>query len=157
MNKYGLFLSIACLTVQSATFACSCAWRGAFEQYAGNSPVVVRAKLVSYGKKLAHGDTLYASMRIKIVETIRGDISHTAITLLGDPGFLCRDYVDSRRHIIGETYLMALHNTDNEQPFGGCGEAWLRIDGDTAHGLTLTEQGWEKYSVAVTELIARLQ
>lgn len=153
---------IALLTVLLAlsaneAMACSCAWRGNFVEYAQHSQAVVKARIASYGEQLSHGETLFDSMKIEVVSVLKGGVSFESIVLLGDPGFLCRDYVDSRRFVIGKEYVIALHEDSATQAFGGCGEAWLEIDGDLAVGTDWNNGEPRGYSMPLEELLIALE
>jgi len=128
------FLAIGC----SQALACSCISKGNFIEYANQSEGVIQAKVVSYGDKLSHGETLYDS-------------------LMGDPGHLCRDYVDSKIFVIGKEYLIALHGNDAVQPFGGCGEAWLAINNGVAEGHIWAEGRPQKYTLPMPKLLKTLK
>lgn len=136
--------------------ACSCMAIGTFEGYARGSAAVIHARVKSLGPRLSHGETLHESMRVEVVSVIAGNLDHDTVMLLGDPGFMCRDYVDSRIFVIGSEFLIALHNDAAEQPFGGCGEAWVVVNGDRVEGAAYTEGGREKYSLPLKDVIATL-
>lgn len=104
-------------------FACDCTSKGAFAEYASKSKGVIRARIASYGEQLSYGETLFENMSVDVVSVEKGSLSFKSIVLLGDPGNLCRDYVDSARFEIGKEFLIALHGDEAVQPFGGCGEA----------------------------------
>lgn len=150
-------LAFPLLLLCSGVLACSCLWRGNFEEYAKTEHAVVKVRIIEYGPRLTHGDTLYASMRVKILKTLRGQVDSPIVTLMGDPGHLCREYIDSRHHIVGKEYLIILHSGESEQAFGGCGEAWLSLDGDTATG-TRPGSGaaFESYTISLKELTRRI-
>ena len=148
----------ACLVLSSnAAVACSCASKGSFLDYANQSAGVIQAKVVRYGHKLTHGDTLYASMVVQVVAVIAGDLEHDSLALMGDPGFLCMEYVDSRNFVIGQDYLIALHGDEPVQPFGGCGEAWVKVNGKFVEGHVMTDHGYRKYSLPMAEVIESLK
>ena len=136
--------------------ACSCVSKGSFVEYARQSEGVIRAKIVRHGRKLSHGDTLYESMSVEVVAVLKGDLEFESIELLGDPGFLCRDFVDSRVFVVGKEFLIALHGDEAVQPFGGCGEAWLALAGDVARGSKWEDGELLKYTIKMDEVIRRL-
>jgi len=88
---------------------------------------------------------------------VKGSLQLDSIVLMGDPGFLCRDYVDSRNFVIGKEYLIALHGDEAVQPFGGCGEAWLEIDDGVAKGREWTAGESKKYSLPLQDLLKSLK
>jgi len=137
--------------------ACSCASKGAFLEYAKQSAGVIQARVVSFGDKLGHGETLHESMVVEVVSVVTGDLKFDSILLMGDPGHLCREYVDSRNFIIGRSYLIALHGDEAVQPFGGCGEAWVAVNGKSVEGHSYTEGEYKKYSLPMTEVLDVLE
>ncbi len=154
-----LFVLVAALVANSFSMeavACSCAWQGTFVDYARQSEGVIRARVVSYGDKLTHGDTLFESMTVDVVTVLKGDLQYESIELLGDPGFLCRDYVDSRVFVIGREYLIALHGDARVQPLGGCGEAFLAIVDGVVKGYDWTDAGNEEYSMPLDDMLDML-
>ena len=163
-NKYRLFfgLSVAILAalfvvVGKPALACSCAYKGDFLDYANASAGVIHARVVKFGSKLAHGETLYASMVVEVVSVVTGTLEFDTLVLMGDPGHLCREYVDSRRFGIGKEYLIALHGNEAVQPFGGCGEAWVGVHGELVEGRSLTADGYRKYSLPIAEVLDSLK
>ena len=147
------FLAIGC----SQALACSCISKGNFIEYANQSEGVIQAKVVSYGDKLSHGETLYDSMVVKVIAVVRGDFKFDSLILMGDPGHLCRDYVDSKIFVIGKEYLIAIHGNDAVQPFGGCGESWLAINNGVAEGHIWAEGRPQKYTLPMPELFKTLK
>lgn len=143
------FLAFCC----GQAMACSCTSKGDFIQYANQSEGVIRAKIAGYGDPLTHGESLYESMIVEVIDVIRGGLEFESIVLLGDPGNLCRDYVDSNKFIIGKEYFIALHGNESTQPFGGCGEAWLSINDGVAEGQTWEMGELRKYTVPISILL----
>lgn len=146
-------LLTAAMAHSGSAAACSCMSKGSFVAYAQQSSGVIRARIVGYGDKLSHGDTLFESMTVDVVSVVKGNLRFDSIVLLGDPGFLCRDYVDSRNLVIGKEYLIALHTDAAEQPFGGCGEAWLSLDEGVATGHHWIDDKWQEYTIPLDELL----
>jgi len=130
--------------------------KGRFVDYASESAGVIRAKIVGYGNRLSHGETLYESMSVEVVSVVKGSLRFGSIVLLGDPGHLCRDYVDSSQFQIGKEFLIALHGDEAVQPFGGCGEAWLEIDGGVAKGRDWEDGETREYSLPLQDLLKTL-
>jgi len=137
-------------------FACSCLSKGSFVDYASQSKGVIRARIVSYGERLSHGETLFESMSVDVVSVVKGSLNFESIVLLGDPGHLCRDYVDSRLFEIGKEFLIALQGDEAVQPFGGCGEAWLEIDSGIAKGHDWVDGQLLEYSLPLQDLLKTL-
>ena len=136
--------------------ACSCSSKGHFVDYASQSKRVIRARIVSYGERLSHGETLFESMSVDVVSVVKGSLSFKSIVLLGDSGHLCRDYVDSRHFEIGKEFLIALHGDEAIQPFGGCGEAWLEIDSGVAKGRDWVDGELREYALPLQDLLKTL-
>ena len=150
-------LAALLVVVSNQALACSCVYQGDFLDYANASAGVIHARVVKFGDKLSHGETLHASMVVKVVSVITGELEFETLVLMGDPGFLCRDYVDSRNFRIGEEYLIALHGIEAVQPFGGCGEAWVAVQGELVVGRSFTADGYRKYSLAMAEVLDGLK
>jgi hypothetical protein len=157
INRFIIFVSILAAFSSSEATACSCMSKGNFVEYANQSEGVIRAKIVGYGNQLSHGNSLFESMSVEVIAVVKGNLQFESIVLLGDPGHLCRDYVDSRNFVIGEEYLIALHGDEAVQPFGGCGEAWLKIRDDVAVGYVWTDGEPQKYSVSLQDLLNSIE
>ena len=151
-----VFAIFVALSISEAT-ACSCASKGSFVEYAKQSEGVIRARIVSYGKKLSHGETLFESMSVEIIAVLKGRLQFESIQLMGDPGHLCRDYVDSRIFVVGKEFLIALHGDEAVQPFGGCGEAWIELAGGVAKGVHWEDGEQRKYSLQLDDLLKVLK
>lgn len=156
IRPFAIAAAAILLLGSNPALACSCASKGDFVAYASQSAGVVRAKVVKYGDKLSHGETLYESMVVEVVAVITGDLETNTLVLMGDVGFLCREYVDSRNFHIGREYLIALHGDEAVQPFGGCGEAWLAVDGEHVVGHSFTADGYKEYTLSMQEVLEKL-
>lgn len=152
MNRITLLFAILFALGTGEASACSCMSKGSFVDYARQSQGVIRARVVSYGHKLSHGETLYESMTVEVVAVLDGNYRFKSVRLLGDPGHLCRDYVNSETFVIGSEFLIALHGDELVQPFGGCGEAWLKLDGNVARGVDWTSGEPRTYSIPLGDL-----
>lgn len=162
-NKFRLFIGRSAVVFilffvagSNVAFACSCAYKGDFLDYAHVSAGVIHARVVSFGDRLDHGETLYESMVVEVVSVVTGKLKIDSVVLMGDPGLLCLEYVDSRNFQIGNEYLIALHSDEAVQPFGGCGEAWMAVDGDLATGHSFSDGGYRQYSLPLAEAIEKL-
>lgn len=156
-NRLSIFLAILVALSTSEATACSCASKGSFVEYAKQSEGVIRARIVSYGKKLSHGETLFDSMSVEIIAVLKGGLRFETIQLMGDPGHLCRDYVDSRIFVVGKEFLIALHGDEAVQPFGGCGEAWIELAGGVAKGVNWADGEPREYSMQLDDLLQALK
>ena len=157
ISRFSTVLAAVVIFGGNSAWACSCAYKGDFLDYAAASSAVVHARVVKFGDRLSHGETLYASMVVEIVFVVTGDFELDSLVLMGDPGLLCREYVDSRNFVIGNEYLIALHGNEAIQPFGGCGEAWLAVSGKFVEGRSLKEDGLKKYSLSMTDVLGNLR
>ena len=157
INRFFVVITILFAISCSEASACSCMSKGSFVEYANQSEGVIRARIVSYGERLSHGETLFESMSVEVIAVVKGNLQFESIVLMGDPGHLCRDYVDSRNFVIGREYLIALHGDEAVQPFGGCGEAWLEIDNGVANGRIWVEGELQEYSLPLQDLLKSLK
>ncbi len=149
-------LVLLALTFSSPSFACSCSYAGNFKQYTAGDSGVVRATVIEYGPRLSHGQTLYESMRIEVTEVVKGEYNNKHLTLLGDPGHLCRDYIDSKRFGIGSEHLISISSEDTTQPLGGCGESSVAIKDGQVVGVELKNNQLIDYSMSLEEYIKLL-
>ena len=132
-------------------------WAGPFVEMARKSELVVRARVKSYGTRLSHGEDLYASMEVELVTVIKGEYQAEALTILGDPGHLCRPYITPRVFKKGHEYLFALGKSgEHSQGLSVCGEYWIEIDEDVARGHKLDKDGFTDYSVDLNELLEHI-
>ena len=155
--RTSIVLAALVVVIGNPASACSCAYKGDFLDYASVSASVVHARVVRFGGKLSHGETLYESMVVEVISVVTGNLEFDSLTLMGDPGLLCREYVDSRNFVIGKEYLIALHGNEAVQPFGGCGEAWLAVSGEFVEGRSFKEDGFKNYSLSIAEVLESLQ
>ncbi len=112
---------------------------------ANNSEVVALVKVKSYNNFFQFTGGLTSdehqqplSATFEIVELLRGDEQRTEIEVFGDPGNLCRPYIDYLT--AGEYYVVALNKSDGIDHGGGivetpndyvlwnCGEFWINYD-----------------------------
>lgn len=138
--------------------ACSCLYQGEFKEYATKRDGVIRARIMSYGSKLSHGETLYESMIVEVTDVIKGNYSKSSLTFLGDPGHLCRAYVNSKRFTLGSEHLFSIVSSEKDsQPLGGCGESSVAIKGESVEGYKQTKDGYKAYSLKIVDIIKFLQ
>lgn len=131
-----ILLLLLVMFYAQTSFACKCEYRGKFSEYTADKETsIVRAKITSYGPKLPHGDTLHESMSVEVLDVIKGKYIHQELYLLGDPGYMCRDYVNSTRFQIGSEHIFALFSEKMVQPLGGCGESSVAINEDKVKGM----------------------
>ena len=159
MLKIVLFITLSWAAFYTTTVtACSCRYGGEFKEYASKRGGVIRAKITSYGPKLSHGKTLYESMVVEITDVIKGNYSVKSLTLLGDPGHLCRAYVNSERFAIGTEHFFSVNTQESSvQPLGGCGESSVVIKGEFVEGIKRTNDGYQSYTLKIPDLIKSIQ
>jgi len=153
IEKFSAVLLFIVLCFPSLSMACSCAYAGKFIEYTSGGNGVIRAKIKGYGSRLSHGETLYESMIVEVTEVIKGNYTGRELTFLGDPGHLCRAYVNSERFEVGSEHFISIFNDKSTQPLGGCGESSVIIKGDM---IELTNNGYRLYTLKVPDLIKLL-
>lgn len=159
MLKIVLYLLLSWFTFfTSSAMACSCMYQGEFKEYATKRDGIIRARINSYGSKLSHGETLYESMIVEVTDVIKGNYSNSSLIFLGDPGYLCRAYVNSEQFTIGSEHLFSIFSSEKDsQPLGGCGESSVVIKGDYVEGYKQTNDGCKSYRLKIADLIKFLQ
>jgi len=157
LNSLTIIILLFGFFLPSVSMACSCTYGGKFSEYSSKSKGVIRAKIKSYGPRLPHGETLYESMVVEVIEVIKGKYKNHKLTLLGDPGFLCRDYVNAKRFGIESEHLFSLANEKTTQPLGGCGESSVVIKGNIIEGNELIEDVYKPYTMSVADFIELLK
>ena len=114
-----------------------------------NTPLIIRGRVQRYGAPLAHGKNLYADMEIEILEILRGRYGHQTLTVLGDPGHLCRPYISATTFPINGEFLLALQPPQQQTvPLSGCGEYFLPIRDGNIPGKQLIQGQWQPYSIS---------
>lgn len=157
INRFIVFVFVLAAISCSEAKACDCLSKGSFVEYAIQSEGIIRAKVVSFGEPLSHGETLFDSMSVEVIAVVKGSLQFESIVLMGDPGLLCREYVDTRNFVIGKEYLIALHGDESIQPFGGCGEAWVEVDDNVVEGRIWTDGVPQPYSLPLQDLLKSLK
>lgn len=133
-------------------------YAGKFSEYTSHEDIgIVRAKVKSYGSQLSFGSTLYESMAVEALEVIKGKYSHRDLYLLGDPGNLCRDYVDSKRFPIGSEHLISISNEKLVQPLGGCGESSVIIQDGRVNGVVMENDKYIQYSTDLDDFLEEIK
>ena len=155
--KYSLVLVFVTIFFSNTSIACSCLYAGKFSDYVAGDKGVVRATNMKYGPKLSHGGTLYESMFVEVTDVIKGEYNSKELTLLGDPGHLCRDYVNSMRFKIGSEHLISISSEEAIQPLGGCGESSVVIKDGKVEGVERKDNKNNKYSIDLNDLIKLLK
>jgi hypothetical protein len=130
---------------------------GKFSEYTSGGNGVIRARVKSYGPRLPHGNTLYESMVVEVTEVTKGKYTGQELTFLGDPGHLCRAYIDSEKFEVGSEHFISISNEESIQALGGCGESSVIIKGDFIEGYEITDGGYEPYTLKVRDLLKLLK
>ncbi len=133
---------IACISLSARhVMSCSCGWDGPFLEVWADADLVVKVKVTSYGPKLEHGENLYESMRVEVLEVIKGEEEKTSLVVYGDPGNLCRPYITPHRFSLGKIYALAIYPIDMDISTSNdgyaisiCGENWLSIHDNEISG-----------------------
>jgi hypothetical protein len=129
---------------------------GKFSEYTSDGYGVIRARIKSYGPRLTHGTTLYESMLVEVNEVVKGKYTGQEIVFLGDPGHLCRAYIDSEKFVVGSEHFISIASEESVQALGGCGESSVVIKGDFVEGVELTDSGFEAYTLKIRDLLKLL-
>jgi hypothetical protein len=156
IEKFSIMLLIIALCFPGISIACSCAYMGKFIEYTSGGNGVIHARIISYGSRLPHGNTLYESMVVEVIEVIKGKYTGQEIIFLGDPGHLCRAYVDSEKFAVGSEHFISIGSEELIQPLGGCGESSVIIKGDLIEGIEITDSGYVPYTLKIRELVELL-
>lgn len=150
-----LVVALTSLGLALDTSACSCMWKGPFLEMAAGSELVIHGKVIDYGKRLPHGDDLFESMTVEVVEVIKGEYKSKTITILGDRGADCRPYITPRTFGKSKEFLFALSATDKKvQPISVCGEFWIPVEAGVAKGVDMRVN--EPYSIPLDELVVKI-
>lgn len=149
-------LIISVCIVPLKTAACSCLYMGKFIDYTGGRGII-KARVKQYGAKLSHSETLYEHMTVEVMDVIDGKYKRNEIIFLGDPGNLCRAYVDSDRFPIGSKHLISISSSKHIQALGGCGESAVAINDGKVWGGEIVNGKYEKYSIELDEYLELLR
>lgn len=154
--------AVLVLTPIPSAQACTCAWAGPFASVALSADLVVRAKVLSYDKN---------SMKVSVLEVLRGREWRRTIRIWGDNGAQCSPYVSS--FPIGTEWVFAIRKTTSGAERGYfkrenvpgdwkkwgdyrisiCGEFWLKVTGPNAIGIVRgTDLAGPKEEIPLREL-----
>jgi len=156
--KIYILLILSIVFSSSHGNACSCSWGGPFYEMANKSNLVVKVKVLSYGKKLKYGENLYSNMEVEIIDVIKGKFKNKKMVVLGDPGHLCRPYISTDRFPLKKVFLLALaENMTSTQALSVCGEFYIRVEKDKAFGSRLAGNEFQKYTVPLKDLLSEIK
>jgi hypothetical protein len=104
--------------------ACSCAWKGPFLEVYKNAPLVI------VGRIIRHHPGRFPAMDALVLETLKGGILDSGMTVQMGDGMHCRPSLESFPP--GTEWILAL-NGPGAKPGTGlalshCGEYWLRVE-----------------------------
>lgn len=137
--------------------ACTCAeYTGTFSEYS-KGQIVVRGKVTSYGPKLDHDETLYATMRVSVLEILNGSYTHGVVQFRGDPGNLCLTYIDADRYSVGSEHLFVLFSNEKKQDLAGCGVVSVSIQDGKVHGTRYLDKKWTNFIVDYGEFVESIK
>ena len=89
-------------------FACSCNYGGPFLKMAPRTTLVALVKVTKFLTfKNIYNSKTPMSMEVEIIDIYKGAESRKTITVWGDPGNLCRPYLDTFKE--GQAYVIAFH------------------------------------------------
>ncbi|HOG82692.1 MAG TPA: hypothetical protein PLB14_08515 [Smithellaceae bacterium] len=118
-----LFLVFGLLTPFNAA-ACSCAWKGPFLSVAREAPLVIVGKIVR------HHPGKSPSMDVLVLETLKGGILDSGMTLQMGDGMHCRPAMEM--FPVGTRWILAINGpgakAGNGWAVSHCGEYWLRME-----------------------------
>ena len=168
-------ITILLILVSTRVFACECESAGNFLNMATNSEVVALIKVAKYNNFIDFSDGITVtdkqqplSATFEIVELLRGDEQRTEVEVFGDPGNLCRPYIDYLK--IGSYYIVALNKsqgidhgneiieTPDDYFLWVCGEFWISYD-QTNKSVTgrIFERKKKSKTIRYSELTAKLE
>lgn len=110
--------------------ACSCSWRGPFISVAGDSPIVVRGKIIR------HNPGAKPSIDVHVKEVLSGAMLDSGMRILTGDGMYCRP--DMSLFPPETEWVIALNGpgakAGNDLAISHCGEYWLKVEGDEVVG-----------------------
>ncbi len=126
-----LFLLIMfALKVPLSAGACSCVWKGPFLIAAQGAPLVI------VGKILHHHPGKSPTMDVLVLETLKGGILDSGMTIQMGDGMHCRPMINA--FPVGTKWILAINGQGAKQGKGWaishCGEYWLKVEGDYVVG-----------------------
>jgi hypothetical protein len=124
-----LFLAFG-LLMPFAAAACSCVWKGPFLSVAREAPLVVVGKIVR------HHPGKSPSMDVLVLETLKGGILDSGMTIQMGDGMHCRPAMET--FPVGTRWILAINGpgakAGNGWAVSHCGEFWLRLENDDVAG-----------------------
>lgn len=148
----GILATIATLSFSSSV-ACTCLYMGMFEEFVKEHPVVVRGSIQEHGERLPNQIGYFRTMSVAVSETIKGNFAHSEIRFFGDTGMSCLRYITSEDYPIGSEHLFILESEESVQPLMVCGEASVRIVGNSVEGRALDSGIYNTYRRNLDEFL----
>ncbi|RZK11658.1 MAG: hypothetical protein EOO43_19205 [Flavobacterium sp.] len=129
-----IFVFIIICTFATNSYACDCEYEGSFFKVFNHNSFVARVKVVKFlSYKDIYGEQIPMSMRVDIIEIYKGTEQRRSVVVWGDPGNLCRPYLN--RFKKNQYYIISFSpagKDENEKltdySIGNCGEYWLDFD-----------------------------
>lgn len=126
-----LFLFVALsLLIPSSAGACSCVWKGAFLTAAQDAPLVI------IGKIIRHHPGKSPTMDVLVLETLKGGILDSGLTIQMGDGMYCRPTIDM--FPVDTKWILAINGMGSKPGNGWaishCGEYWLKVEDDSVVG-----------------------
>lgn len=104
--------------------ACSCIWKGPFLSVARDAPLVI------IGKIIRHHPGKSPAMDVLVLETLKGGILDSGMTIQMGDGMHCRPAMDM--FPVGTSWILAINGpgakAGNGWAISHCGEYWLRLE-----------------------------
>lgn len=137
MNRYSFLLVSLFFSTTHWLHACDCVPQGEFLYASINSVLVAEVKVVDYltYEPGMHGD-FPVSMAVEIVQIFKGKEQRSKITVWGDPGHLCREYLSNFKK--GAHYVIAFGRGNpkyglpkekkSDYIISSCGAYYLNVD-----------------------------
>lgn len=148
----GMLVTMAALFF-SSSFACTCLYMGTFEEFVKEHPIVVRGTVKEHGEELATQPGYFKTMSVVVSESIKGSFPHSELQFIGDRGMSCLRYITLEDYPVGSEHLFILESEESTQPLMVCGEASVRIRGNSVEGYSLDDGSYSAYERNLDEFL----
>lgn len=164
-----LLLTISGILIWTSGQACDC------DRYVGNFQTtskwaefvfIVKVTGHSYFKSVTTAGNISVSVptaaTFEIVETLKGTIDKSEITVFGDKGNLCRPYIDVFKQ--DKYYIVGLYRCDGKEQnettddfqISGCGEFWIEYNPESKTATGLIKNKRKKPTTVTIETLKEL-
>ena len=154
--KFCAFIAFTFMISPQLSYACLCQQNGTFSEFSEHN-AIIRGKVKSYGSNLVNKATMYETMNVEVIETIKGDISHDEITFVGDLGTDCLLHISSSEFPLGSEFLFIIVPEAKIQGLTSCGETFLQIREGRVYGMHIQDENWTPYSHEYVDFLASLK